>query len=156
MFNLLKSIKQSMKLLLIYRKGRKELNLKDYKLYASDRGDGSILESENKSLIDVVNLWLVLSICATSTFYQALVKVLKSQFVNNSELSNAQHNRQHICNVITLNKMYNIYLGPYHLDTFSSLVLSMEVIDKVVRYYLCLLLAQADDFYRAQIEHKIA
>lgn len=67
-----------MKLSLIYKKERKKLNLKDYKLYVGDEGDKSILESEKKSLIDVANPQLILDICITSIFYQTLLDFPKS------------------------------------------------------------------------------
>lgn len=53
-FNLLKSIKYR-KLLLVYKKGRKELNLEDYKPYVGDREDESIPESEKESSINTAN-----------------------------------------------------------------------------------------------------
>lgn len=68
-FNLFENIKQLMKLLLVYRRRRKKFNLKDYKPYTSDRRDESILKLEKKSLIDITNLQLALSISTASTFY---------------------------------------------------------------------------------------
>lgn len=43
------------KLLFVCKKGRKKLDLEDYKLYISDRGDKNIPELEKESFIDIAN-----------------------------------------------------------------------------------------------------
>lgn len=47
-FNLVKDIKQSIKLLLVCKKAKKELNLEDYKLYTSDRKDVNVKNQKIK------------------------------------------------------------------------------------------------------------
>lgn len=46
--NLVKSIKQLMRLSPVYRKWKKKLNLEGYKLYGGNGGDGYILKSEKE------------------------------------------------------------------------------------------------------------
>lgn len=52
-FNILGGIKQLTKLLLVYKKMQKELNLKDYKVYTIDRRDLNILNSKKENFIDI-------------------------------------------------------------------------------------------------------
>lgn len=130
--------------------------MEDYKLYTDDGRDMNILELETKSLIHVVNWWLAFGVYTSSIFYQALVDPPELQFVDCLGLSNTQHNYQYPCNIIALNQKYVIYLNPYHLDTLSPPIFSTEVIDKVVYHYLRLFLAQTDNFYKVQVEYKIA
>lgn len=77
MFNLFEDIKQSMKLLLVYKKTKKKLNLENYEFYASDREDASIPKSEKKSLIDAASPQLAHGVCVASTFHQAFVDPLE-------------------------------------------------------------------------------
>lgn len=81
-----------MKLLFICRKKKKKLSLEDYKLFEDDGGDGSISESEKKSYINAANSWLAPGVCAASIFYEALIDIPESQFVDSPGLSNTQHN----------------------------------------------------------------
>lgn len=59
-------------------------------------------------------------------------------------------------NIIILNKKFDIFLNPYYLDTFSSLISTTEIVDKVTYCYLRLFLVQVDKFYKIEIEYEIA
>lgn len=98
-----------------------------------------LLKIEYKSPINAVSLRLVLSICIASTFNQALIKFLKSQFVPSLDLFDDQHNCYHARKNIAINKEFGIYSGPYHLDILFLLVFTIKTIDKVVGCYLQLL-----------------
>lgn len=54
------------------------------------------------------------------------------------------------------NKAFNIFPEAYRLNILPPPVLTTESVDKIVRRYSCLPLAQADNFHKAPIEHKIA
>ncbi len=109
-----------------------------------------------KNSINAASLQLASSVCAASTFDQVLVEPSELQFVSSPGLSHNQHNCQYACEVIAINKEFDIYPNIYHLNTLSPLVFIIKVVDKVACCYLRLLLAWADDFHKVQIEYEIA
>lgn len=155
-FDLYEGIEQLVKLLLVYQKAQKPLNLGFYEAYVNNTTTLPLSEIEYKSSINVASPWLTSSICMASTFDKALVESRELQFVSSPSLSNNQYNCHHACKVIVINKEFGIYPDPYYLDTFSPPVFPIEAIDKVARCYLWLPLAWAGDFHKVQIEYEIA
>lgn len=90
-FDLYKGVEQLVKLLLIYQKAQKLLNLGFYIAYINNMTMSPLSKREYKSSINTTLLQLVSNICMTSTFDQDLVELLESQFVSNLVLSNNQH-----------------------------------------------------------------
>lgn len=144
-----------MKLLLVYRKALKLLNLKDYKVYSNNARKTSILKLEKKNPINAVFPWLTPGVCTATTLQQALIDPLELQFVPSPGLSNKSHNYAYARKVIALNKLFNIFPRAYCLDTLFLPVFTTEVVEEIARRYFCLLLAQSNNFHRAQVKHKI-
>lgn len=136
------------KLLFIYQKAQKLLNLRFYKAYINDTTMLLLPEIEYKSSINTVSPQLVPNICMANMFNQALIELLESQFISSPGLFNNQYNYHHTCKVIAINKEFGIYPSPYYLDTFSPPIVIAKAVDKVAFCYLWLLLAWVDDFYK--------
>lgn len=135
---------------------RKSLNLGDYKAYINNLRETSISTLEKKSLINIVFLWLASSICMATSFEQTLMDLLELQFVLSSDLFDKSHSCAYVCKLIALSKTFDIFLKAYFLDTLSSPIFTIEVVNKIAHYYSCLSLAQANDFHKIWVKHKIA
>lgn len=140
-FDLYKDVAQLMKLALVCWKAQKTLDLGFCQPYMNDAITKPLLEIKNKSHIDVTSLQLVPDICATNTFYQALLDLPELQFVPSPSLFNDQHNDQYTHEVIVINNEFGIYPGLYYFNTLSLPVFTIEIVDKVVCCYTRLLLA---------------
>lgn len=106
-----------MKVLLVCENALKTLNLEDYKAYINNVKEITILALEKESPIDATFLWLTPDFRATTTFQQALMDLLKLQFVSSPGLSDKSHNHMHMRKVITLNKAFNNFPRAYSLNT---------------------------------------
>lgn len=99
---------------------------------------------------------LTLNICATTIFQQAVMDPPELQFFSSPGLSNNSYNCANACEVIALNKAFDIFSEAYCFDTPPASVHITEVVDKIASCYFRLPLAWADNFYRAQVKHEIA